>query len=303
MGIVKGNFQDVLNNWVQKNGNIGFTNAQFKILPPEQIKTMVKSIVEANNQATTNNQTTTNNGSGANKGTQAKQKSQNIISLENMRKAIFVKKLIYQYERAKILGRPIELNELIMSDGGSKSIEGDGETEINKSNSKVAYLAIKCGDIVIFEPVGQPGNATFIGKAEDLKAFETIIRTKGRKAALESGLVFKVTHDKTVKAKDVIPSLAGTAHASQQLYDYASNHCSFLVEIAVMKPDVLLKALEKIKSLEQQYCNLTTLQSQMPKTTRMIKARISRKHQISKDKKVKFKKSNSKYKLKDEKTK
>ena len=97
--------------------------------------------------------------------------------------------------------------------------------------------------LVIMEPIGQLGNATYI--AEKNEELEDNITKMGRGEALRNDVMHKVTHDQF----------------DGKGYNYTSNHIVTILEYAISNPQGLIKTLKEYDS----YCNLTTLIKRMKK--------------------------------------
>ena len=135
-----------------------------------------------------------------------------------------------------------KINSYIYSPGGAFSTKDDDEkNELARASSKVAYVVMELNGLVVMEPIGQLGNATYI--AEKNEGLEDNITRMGRGEALSNDVMNKVVHDKY----------------DGKGYNYTSNHIVTILEYAISNPQGLIRVLKEYDS----YCNLTTLIKRM----------------------------------------
>ena len=134
-----------------------------------------------------------------------------------------------------------KIQSYVGSEGGSDYVEDDKEKK-----SKTEYIVLNINDVLIFEPLGQPNNATYVGNAEN-KSLEQELKQNGRLASVKKELLGRIFHTRTRK----------------QSYDYTSGHVLEIMEFAHEYPQAFLgKLFELMKT--QNYCMLSTIDSLMP---------------------------------------
>ena len=133
------------------------------------------------------------------------------------------------------------IQSYVGSEGGSYSKNDKLE---QKSNTD--YLVIKINNVLIFEPLGQVNNATFIGNAEN-EELTNELKAVGRIQSVQKELLGRVFHQRTSKGN----------------YNYENEYLLEIMKHANEHPDDLLSTLFGIMK-EQTYCTLATLDSRMP---------------------------------------
>ena len=134
-----------------------------------------------------------------------------------------------------------KIQSYVGSEGGS-----DYDKDNKEKKSKTEYIVLNINDVLIFEPLGQPNNATFIGNAKNEELAKELERN-GRLASVKNELLGRIFHKRT----------------SRNTYDYESGHVLEIMDFANEYPqDFLEKLFELMKT--QDYCMLSTIDSLIP---------------------------------------
>ena len=115
--------------------------------------------------------------------------------------------------------------------------------------SKTEYVVISINGVLIFEPIGQADNATYLGNEEELGLAKVLEKT-GRLTSVTDGYLAKIVHTRTFKKH----------------YDYESGHVLKIMKMANEHPKELLTVLFDLMT-KQEYCTLQTLEELMNKCT------------------------------------
>ena len=215
----KATYKDILKQYEVSNE---FTFENSEILPAEQSAVLIRAF-------NYNNRNKVKKAGGLTQEAERREK-------ERIANGI-VEKL--QDPRLKEKGK---LKSFLYSSGGSMSTSDKKEKEnYRESGVKTAYTVMQINGIVILEPIGQAGNATYIAEMND--QLEENITKMGRGQALNKGVINKVIHDSYDKAG----------------YNYESQHVLALLEYAIQSPQELMKVLKENES----FCNLKTLTKRM----------------------------------------
>ena len=203
---------------------IGFTFTNGKILPSEQ-EIILRKVYRRNSKF-------------------------NSISEEEMK---IENEKIYELTRQLIERLQLyegKIHPFVESDGGSKTF-AKGTTE---------YVVMEINNVLIFEPLGQPDNATFIGRvntAEDRKRLAETLKVYGRDRAVKLWILYRVFHKRT----------------DSNRYDYENGHILDIMDYAYNQPNEFLNALGQLMN-NQESCSLETVSQSMPDTVDKVVANI-----------------------------
>ena len=126
----------------------------------------------------------------------------------------------------------------IISKGGSNTalIKSDRDL-LSSEKANVLYAVMELNGIVVFEPLGQANNATFVGKMpEDITKLNLDVRDASRDEVVRNDVMYRVIHDsvkhRTVEGSDI------------SIYDFEARHIISLLQKIAEAPEIVLKIVE-----------------------------------------------------------
>lgn len=207
-------------------GQIAGLKDGYTILDKDEILNAIRKITKYNQSKTSSNKLT------------KEQREQEKIKAEEF----------YEKVDKKFTETNAEFQPYLFSAGGTNSFsDKDARGTMATNGIKTAYTAIIINGIVILEPMGQPGNATYISRdSEDLY---NNLKTMGRDEAIKEGVIYKVTHDQAEEKEKV------------GRYNYESGHILQLMDYAHESPDMLMDSLKEVKDNNKEFSSLKTIVS------------------------------------------
>ncbi len=137
--------------------------------------------------------------------------------------------------------------------------EGGHSLKVGSTKLNTYYLVMLINDVLVFEPIGQENNATFLAeKNEDFPHLIHDLQVKGRLGNVHSKNLFRIFHRQT----------------NNKEYDFSSSHLFDIMDYADKDRNNFISALRAIFQT-QEYCYLDKVSQIMPQTVNNILAGVA----------------------------